>query len=753
MTGISLQLFGPPALLLPNGKRVQGLDASKTLGLLAFLVLESGTHSRESLATLLYGESADEEARAALRQMLKRLRDLIGDSLLIDRQAVELSREVRCDAVEFLEALRAGADAATRFEVPGFMAGFSVRHAPGLEEWVARTRTDLLARYQQALAGLARQALARWRWREAVELSDRWILSDPLSDEAARLGIEALYLSGDRESAIERFRAHRKRLADEAAPPPGPAILELVHRIESDRTKQGAGTTSDEWLVKGSFEANLTGRDRQWDGLMKAWRSLASSHGKVVLIEGEAGAGKSRLADEFLRWVTKEGATVLRAHGYDPQAGVPYGPIVEALREAIDAPGLAGTPPEWLAEVTRLLPELRQRFPALPDPSAESGTAERWRLFEGVAQTLLSLATERRVVMFVDDLQWCDGESCALLHFLVRRFADAPVLLIAAVTLGEVEREAPAARLCRALRSHATVLPLPPLDEKEVWQMIREMGRISAPDAARRLAARVHDVTQGNPFYVMELLRGLFTQGVLTVDTETGAWLAPQDGSEAANLELPLSATVRDTIAERVERLPYELRDLLATVAVAGSSCRTELLSQVHGISRLHAAALCDALVDRHLLVEEAAAYRCAHPMMAAVVRDGLTASRRREIHRELARALDHVTLEALRPEVAGDIARHADRGGERDLAYRYALVASEVAGQRLAHEEALSWLDLAAGLAGPGPESDDVNHRTAALLERAGWNVAPRVGRVPGRVSRGLGRGDLDLTSGERAS
>ena len=87
-----------------------------------------------------------------------------------------------------------------------------------------------------------------------------------------------------------------------------------------------------------------------------------------MLIQGEAGVGKSRLAEEFLRWIVAQGGTVLRGHGYDVRAGIPYEPVVEVLREALRAPGLAGTAPEWLTEVTRLVPELKQRFPALSEP-------------------------------------------------------------------------------------------------------------------------------------------------------------------------------------------------------------------------------------------------------------------------------------------------------------------------------------------------------------------------------------------------
>jgi hypothetical protein len=177
---------------------------------------------------------------------------------------------------------------------------------------------------------------------------------------------------------------------------------------------------------------------------------------------------------------------------------------------------------------------------------------------------------------------------------------------------------------------------------------------------------------------------------------------------------------------------------------VAG--CRPEVLSHVHGISRLHAAAVGDALADRRLIVEEGGVYRCAHPVIAYVVRDRLTGSRRREVHRTLALALERAPGPQDVRELAREIARHADRGGESALAYRFALMASEGAIQRYAFAEALSWLGLAAANARQPGEADAVNRLTATVLEAAGWSEAPALGETGGPLTRELQREDIDL-------
>ena len=161
--------------------------------------------------------------------------------------------------------------------------------------------------------------------------------------------------------------------------------------------------------------------------------------------------GKSRLVDDLARWVTAEGGTVLRGRGFDVRVGVPFGAMIEALRSGIDAPGLIGTDPQWLAEVARVVPELRQRFAGLPEIGPAS-TADSWRLFEGIAQVLLALSEEAPVTVLIDDVQWCDADSCGLLHFLVRKLERAAVLWCVTFAPGAVQRDTAAARWVRALR-------------------------------------------------------------------------------------------------------------------------------------------------------------------------------------------------------------------------------------------------------------------------------------------------------------
>jgi len=321
------------------------------------------------------------------------------------------------------------------------------------------------------------------------------------------------------------------------------------------------------------------------------------------------------------------------------------------------------------------------------------------------------------------------------------------VLWCGTVTLGVLTRDAPAARLCRALRAgpSSAVVSLAPLTAEDVWEVIRELGRVSAPTGARRLAARIHEVTAGNPFYVIELLKTLFAQGWLTVDPETGEWLVQPSVADDAG-EMVMSPTVHDAISERIECLPDDLHATLITIAVSGRGCHANVLSHVHGISRLHAAALGDALLERHLVTEEGGVYRCAHPVIARLVRDALSTARRREVHRSLAFALELTASPSAEPMELGEIARHAEAAGERAMAYKYALMASQASVGRFAYEEALAWLDLAAEVASTPDESRVVDRVTAELLDASGWGDTPPTQRVAQTPVGRLERADLDL-------
>ena len=755
VTSVALQLFRSPSAVTVNGSCDSAPAGAKCLALLAFLALEPGPHSREELATLLWGESLDSAARASLRQALKRIRDAVGDVVHVDRNAVELVGPIACDAIEFLRCSSSDPVRALEFRVIHFLDGVIVKQAPAFEDWSAAKRRMFLERFELAASLAVQDAVERSDWQAALRCCDAWLECDPGSAEATRRAMEALYMAGDHEQAIARFESHRKRLSDETGSEPSAALQELRSHIEREMQSRSARTSDDgSDVATPSFDSRMVGRDGEWRELMRGWDSVRRGRCRFYLIEGEAGIGKTRLAEEFLNWARADAALVLSGRGYDPTSGVPYGPVAEALRDVVDTPELAGVAPEWLGEVTPIIPELSQRFPGLPKPTSLRDTGRRARLFEGIAQVIIALAEERPTVLFIDDLQWCDEGTCALFHFLTHRFENLMLALVTTLTEGSVDRAASAARVGRALRAHplTTAIKLNPIGEDDVHEMIREMGQVQDPQGGSRLAAAIHQVTDGNPFYSIELLKTLFDQGVLTTDPATGEWIVTTEAHSQPFSKLDVPPTVSEAISDRVDVLPYMLRDLVAAVSVAGRGVDIDVLSRVHGISRIRTAALADSLVDRRLLTEDAGRYRCAHPVIGEAVRNSLTPARRAEIHRAIALSLEQLVSGDNSAQLAGEVAHHAERGNEPRLAFRFALTASEVSLSRYAFDEALTWLDLAEGAAANPDETREVSERTAKILDEAGWVSPPPPTRRPSGAGGGIATEDLDLRVRESA-
>ncbi|MEO5824884.1 MAG: hypothetical protein ABIR59_03275 [Gemmatimonadales bacterium] len=284
------------------------------------------------------------------------------------------------------------------------------------------------------------------------------------------------------------------------------------------------------------------------------------------------------------------------------------------------------------------------------------------------------------------------------------------------------------------------------MPKDEVWAVIRDLGRIRGGTTGRRLAQRVHDVTYGNPFYVIELLKTWLADGWFSADPVTGEWIL----SDRSDFEIQVgtvSASVHEAIAHRIARRPGDEQQLLATIAAHDHGCPTDVLSHVHGMSRLRVALLGDALERRFLVRESGGLYECAHPIIATVVMVSVGAARRRELHRAIALAMIRAANDRDSVPDPGELAFHADLGEERQLAYANGLSAATASRALGNTGDALHWLDIASRWAGTDEETVAVERVTAELLNVAGAHER----RLPIglRGEARLSRPDFDLSGG----
>ncbi|HEX5506247.1 MAG TPA: BREX system ATP-binding domain-containing protein, partial [Thermomicrobiales bacterium] len=376
----------------------------------------------------------------------------------------------------------------------------------------------------------------------------------------------------------------------------------------------------------------LVGRDRELAALRERLEAARAGRGGLVLIGGEAGIGKTTLAEWLLREAAQRGALVLVGRCYDLSETPPYGPWAEALAHA------------------PLADEGTER----PDLAGGRGAASRTALFAVVRDYLAALAARRPLVLLLDDLHWGDPASLDLLRVLARGLADLPLLLLATYRSDELTRRHPLYALLPLLvrEARAERLDLHPLDEAG----LRELAACyTLPEAdAARLVAYLRGRAEGNPFFAGELLRTLEDDG--TLRRAEGIWAL---GDVTAAGVPPL---LRQVIDARVDRLGEATRDLLAAGAVLGQEIPLALWRAVAGGDEATLAGAAERALEARLLAETAdgAGVRFAHALIREALYEGTLGPRRRALHRRAAEAL----LAAPDPDPDA-VAHHLQRAGD----------------------------------------------------------------------------------------
>jgi tetratricopeptide (TPR) repeat protein len=405
---------------------------------------------------------------------------------------------------------------------------------------------------------------------------------------------------------------------------------------------------------------------------------------------------------------------------------MPYQPIVEALRPALRIQSLsANVQPIWLAEVSRLMPEIRDLYPSLPPPQPAEPEQARARLFEALCQLTLGLAGDSRsVLLCLDDLHWADGTTLDWLAYLGRRLHSSRLLVLGTF---QSQEAGAVSGLCHGLARQGILseVKLERLDEGVILQLLQSLGDPLPSDEPS--ARRLYRATGGNPFFLLETLRAFLESEPGTVgrpDLEGLADLPAADLWDASGQALPLPATIRAAVEARVERLNARARQVLEAGAVLGQTFTFDLLHRTAGRGELETVDGLDELVARQLLRERDGEYRFIHQINQAVVYRGLSRQRCRLLHRRAGEA-----LEKLRPGDLAALTRHFELAEEPGRAARYALQAGLAAKAVYGHREARAYFERAmtllegeaADLRDPEAIAANRRLRIQALYER-GW-------------------------------
>ncbi len=772
---LHLLTLGPPEVRL--GEKLVTFPTRKTLALLIYLAIESGAQPREALATLLWPEASPARSHGSLRNTLDHLQSALRQAsgqvnifyLSITHNSLSLNPDANIDfdlqTVERAYA-QARADRSSRTLPEGsaslpllqsaaacqrgdFLAGFSLGDAPGFDDWAAVQREVWHRRLGLILDRLSEIQFAHGEFAGTTETASHWIALDALNEVAYRRKMRAHFAAGERGQALETYEALRAILAAELGIEPEPDTVALAERIriqsllvhpyisKAAPRPQGPDTSVD---FLGSLFA---GRNREYQVLVKCFERAAESQPQLVVMRGEVGIGKTRLARKFIHWASTQGADLLLGSAYESGSHWPFQPLVEALRLRLDGdkPLIDLVDEIWLPPLSRLLPELRQDHPNLSpapmEPLHSETDVNQPQLYEPLVQCMLALAKRAPLVLFMDDLQWTDSATLDLLHYAIRRWQDTASRIL---FLANLRSEAlhPMTQpqqaggpqglsqwLERVARELSPVhIELEPLGERETVQMV--LSILSPPDA--NFAQWLYSETHGQPYYLIETLKDLLERRVLHPKRRAeGIWTFSLDSEHDLGQAVRVPSTVHAVIRSRLNRLSPNAFSLLAGGAVLEHRITFERMCAISNLSEDRALPALDELISGRLLLETVqpevvSVYAFTNDMLRDVVYTEAGDARRRLFHR---RALEVLETGG---ESAAVLAHHAQTAGLTQAAFHYSLAAGREALRLLAVREAVVHFEHAHQFAQEAarPEmSDEVDLRDLYLQLNQAYKLA----------------------------
>ncbi|MDP9238686.1 MAG: AAA family ATPase [Chloroflexota bacterium] len=504
--------------------------------------------------------------------------------------------------------------------------------------------------------------------------------------------------------------------------------IEVAEELERVRGELGAETVPAPEAaadLRGLAWGQFAGRRDEMEQLKAALTGAMSGRGALLMLAGEPGIGKTRLAQEFAVYARLRGAQVLTGHCYEGEASLPHRPFVEALRHyarARSEPRLRDELGAGAPEIAALVSEIRQRLPDIAPAPPLEGEAARLRLFDSVTQFVRNAAAAAPLVLVLDDLHWADPASLLLLRYLAHEIAAEPVLIVGTYRDVELDRTHPLADTIATLRRepHYKRVALRGLSEEDVHQLLQAMEPSDEASPARHaLASGLFRETEGNPFFIREVLSHLVEEGKLL--RRDGHWT-----SDAASMtELGIPEGVREVIGRRLSRLSDGCNRLLTLASMLSDGFSWQTLTAVSGEDESTLLDLIDEALAAQLIYERKGEGIGIHDFTHALVRqtlyDELSGPRRVVMHRRIAETLERTYAANIEPHVP-ELAYHfyqAAPGGDVQKAIEYAGRAGARAMAVYAYEEAAAHAERALQLADLS-DAVDASARCELLLTLA---------------------------------
>jgi DNA-binding SARP family transcriptional activator len=719
---LEFRVLGP--LEVAAHDRVLDLGGRKQRSLLAVLLLHANdVVASERLIDLLWGEAPPATVAKSVQVYVSRLRKQLGDGRLVTRTpGYQLHVDpTELDLARFERLVGEARGAAPEVAAAKLRAALALwRGAPladlAYEPFVQAEAVRLEELRLLALEQRIDAELATGRHAELVGELEAAVSANPLREGLRGQLMLALYRCGRQAEALEAYRDARATLTEELGIEPSRALRELHELVLRQDERLELPPARPPEVEAPSPHGAFVGREPELRALAGGLDEAFAGRGRMFLLEGEPGIGKSRLAEELGVLARRRGARVLLGRCWEAGGAPAYWPWVQSLRAYVrdaDADALRVALGPGAAELAQILPELRERFPDLPEPAALEAETARFRLFDATAEFLRNASRGEPIVLVIDDLHAADASSLLLLRFLVRALGSMRVLVVGACRDVDPVPAGPVmTMLAEIVREPVTRrLSLGGLSEREVAEYVE---LTASTIASAELVAALHEEAEGNPLFVGEIVRLLAVEGVA------------REPSGVAGLAIP--QTVRDVIARRLAHLSGDCNRVLALASVLGREFNLETLARLGDISEDDLLDILDEAVAARVVSDLPAAsgrLRFAHVLIRDTLYEGLPSVRRVRLHRRVVDALEARYAGDPGPALA-ELAHHAVAGHDLVKGLSYAWRAADRALALFAWEEAARLYDAALAALDPSDE----RQRCELLLSRG--EAEARAGDTP---------------------
>lgn len=681
---LQLHLLGHFHLLI-NGVPVP-IHQARLHALLAYLFLHRNTpQARQHMAFVFWPDSTEAQARANLRKALYELRQVfptLDHFVQVESQYLrwQAGTTVDVDVTNFEGLLaQAGEPPTLPAALEQAIALYTGDLLPACyDDWLLRERERLRQRYLIALEQLVYLLEDRHDYIAATSRAQQLLQADPLHESTYRTLMRLHLQNGDRARALRVYHACTTALQQELGVEAGPETQAAYQRLLNMEVVSASQSAPVAPASKG--ELPLVGRQREWEALQNVRHTALQGEAHFVLIAGEAGIGKTRLAEEVRQWAEQQGHVTAKTRSYAAEGEVAYAPIAEWLRAEGMRARLMRLERVWLSEVARLLPELliERTDLAMPQPLTDGWQRQHFR--EALAQPFI--AGDQPVLLVLDDLQWCDRETLEWLYYLLRFAKQARLLVVGTVRPEEIGTDHPLLTLLMNLRQDGNLLELElgPLDAAETAALA---AQVAGHELDAKQSASIYVETEGYPLFIVEMMRARETVAKAAMPVQPPAAALPPK--------------VQAMIGARLLQLTSSARELAELAAVVGRAFTVEMLAHAGARDEDALVRALDELWQRRIIREQGAnAYDFSHDRIREAAYAGISPARRRLLHRQVAQALEQLRddLDA----VSGQIAAHYESTGLPEKAILFYQRAGEVAQRVYAHADAAS--NLTKGLA-----------------------------------------------------